>query len=367
METMTLIVIRPRRRSRTCSRQGEVGKVLIESESRKRDEDDNDWKIQGRVRLEKMRDRKTQFYQLLETFPNSLRDHLQSVLQNNGMLGAEHCMTVMETMGISPKDLMLKLLPVAKMFAAAPISHFPVGAVAKARVSDGCGEFALFLGANIEITGLALTQTIHAEQAAVVNAWLQGAMQIDTIAVSAVPCGLCRQFLYELETSRTLVVVAQRTEADGFTSAPLNDLLPQAFGPHDLGLEAGLISSAGHLPNLSLKTFSDDPLVREALSAAERSYAPYTHNFAGCTIQVGNKKIYAGRYVENAAFNPSLSPLHTAIIRLNLDGLAPDGKITRAILVEKPTTISQRGISELLLGSLAPDARLEYFEAEDEY
>lgn len=314
-----------------------------------------------------MRDRKSKFNQLLKTYPSPLKEYLQFIPQKSGMLGAEQCMTVMETMGISHEDLILKLLPVAKLFAATPISHFPVGAVAKARVSDVSGEFTLFLGANIEFPGLALTQTIHAEQATVMNAWLQGAMQIDAIAVSAVPCGLCRQFLFEIEGSRTLDVIVQRTDADGSTTARLHDLLPQAFGPHDLGLQGGLISSAGHLPNLSLKTFSDDPLVREALSAAERSYAPYTHNFAGCTIQVGNEKIYAGRYVENAAFNPSLSPLHTAIIRLNLDGLAPHGKITRAILVEKPTTISQRGISEFLLGSLAPDARLEYFEAEDEY
>jgi hypothetical protein len=66
--------------------------------------------------------------------------------------------------------------------------------------------------------------------------------------------------------------------------------------------------------------------------------------------------------VETAAFNPSLSPLHTAIIGMNMDGLKTDGNITRAILVEKPTTISQRGVSELLLDSLAPDIRLEYYE-----
>jgi hypothetical protein len=66
--------------------------------------------------------------------------------------------------------------------------------------------------------------------------------------------------------------------------------------------------------------------------------------------------------VETAAFNPSLSPLHTAIIRMNMDGLETDGNITRAILVEKPTKISQRAVSELLLDSLAPDIRLEYYE-----
>jgi cytidine deaminase len=309
-----------------------------------------------------MSDRTSQFNQLLETYHPALREYLQFIPQNSGKLDSAQCKSVMETLEISAQDLMIKLLPVAELYAKVPISNFKVGAVAKARVSDGSNEFALFLGANIEFTGLALTHTIHAEQAAVINAWLQGATKIDSVAVSAVPCGHCRQFLFELEKSGTLDVIVQRDNADRSTTTQLSELLPQAFGPNDLGIKTGLISSAGHLRNLSLKTFSDDPLVLEALSATERSYAPYTHNFAGCTIQINNEKFYAGCYVENAAFNPSLSPLHTAIIRLYMDGLASDGNITRAILVEKPTTISQRAVSELLLGSLAPDVRLEYFE-----
>jgi hypothetical protein len=45
-----------------------------------------------------------------------------------------------------------------------------------------------------------------------------------------------------------------------------------------------------------------------------------------------------------------------------MDGLAAGGDISRAILVEKPTSISQRGVSELLLDSLAPEIRLAYYE-----
>ena len=309
-----------------------------------------------------MSDRETQFYLLLETFPHPLRGYLQSILQNSGKLATEHCMAVTETQGISPEGLMVKLLPVAKLYAQAPISHFQVGAVAKARLADDADEFALFIGANTEFKGQALTQTIHAEQAAVVNAWLQGAVRIDAIALSAIPCGRCRQFLYELKTGCTPAIIMAKPDGDDYTTAELSDLLPQAFGPQDLKVEAGLTASRGYPPNLSLKTFFEDPLVLETLSAAARSYAPYTHNFAGCTIQMSDGKIYTGSYIENSAFNPSLSPLHTAIIRLNMDGLSNDGNITRAILVEKPTTISQRGVIELLLDSLAPDIRLEYYE-----
>ena len=257
---------------------------------------------------------------------------------------------------------MVKLLPVAKLYARVPISNFQVGAVAKVRLSGRSKKFSLFLGANTEFTGQTLSQTIHAEQAAVINAWLQGAVRIDAIAVSASPCGHCRQFLHELETRRSLMVTVQKPDGDGYTTLQRSDLLPQAFCPQDLAVKAGLISSRGYLPKLNLKTFSDDPLVFKALSAAERTYAPYTHNIAGCTIQVSDQKIYTGPYVETAAFNPSLSPLHTAIIRMNMDSLATIGNISRAILVEKPTTISQRGVSELLLNSVAPDIRLEYYE-----
>ena len=309
-----------------------------------------------------MSDHQTQFDQFLETFPQPLRSGLQSILQNSGMLDTQLCKAITETQGMSPETLMIKLLPIAKLYARTPISNFRVGAVLKARLSKDSDNFALFLGANSEFAGLALTQTIHAEQAAVVNAWQHGAVQIDAIAVSAAPCGRCRQFLYELDPHHSLTVIVQPPDRDGYTTERLSELLPQAFGPQDLGEKGGLMSSGGYLPALNLKTASDDPLVLEALSAARQSYAPYTHNFAGCAIQIDHQKSYTGSYLESVAFNPSLSPLHTAIIRLNMDRLINGGYITRAILVEKPTTISQRGVSELLLDSLASQIRLAYHE-----
>ena len=309
-----------------------------------------------------MSNRQTQFEQFLETLPQSLRDGLQSVPQNSGRLDTQYCTAAAERPGMSPESLMVRLLPLAKLYARAPISDFQVGAIAKGSLSDNSDEFALFLGANTEFIGQALSQTIHAEQAAVINAWQQGAVRIDAIAVSAAPCGRCRQFLYELETRHSLTVIVQKPDGDGYVNERLSELLPQAFGPQDLAVTGGLISSRGHLPKLSLKTDFNDPLVHKALSAAERTYAPYTHNFAGCAIQVSDQKIFTGSYVETAAFNSSLSPLHTAVIRMNMAGLATDSTISRAILVEKPTIISQRGISELLLDSLAPHTRLEYYK-----
>jgi len=256
------------------------------------------------------------------------------------------------------------LLPMAKLYCATTISNFQVSAVAKARMSDNASEIALFLGANIEFPAQALVQTIHAEQSAVINAWLQGATQIDAIAVSAAPCGYCRQFLYELEGSQNLKVIIHDQIGAKTTQHNLSDLLPAAFGPHELGSATGLMASLAQLADLNLKSSSNDPFVLEAKAAANKSYAPYSQNYAGCAIKTVDGKMYAGRYAENAAFNPSLSALHTAIISMTMDQPGSENSIGRAVLVERPTAISQRAVCELLLQTVAPNVGLEYFEAE---
>ena len=306
----------------------------------------------------------SQFYQLLEAFPPSVHENLQTIPQTGGMLAPEQCVVVMTTLKISAEVLMQRLLPMAKMYSKTTISNFQVGAVAKARMSDNAAESALFLGANIEFAGQALTQTIHAEQSAIINAWMQGAKQIDSIAVTATPCGYCRQFLYELEGSQNLKVILHNQIGGKTTQHNLSDLLPAAFGPHELGSATGLMASPAQLADLNLQSFSNDPFVLEAMAAAKKSYAPYSENFAGCAITTVDDKMYAGRYAENAAFNPSLSPLHAAIISMTMDQPGAKNSINRAVLVERPTAISQRAVCELLLQTVAPDVNLEYFEAE---
>jgi cytidine deaminase len=306
----------------------------------------------------------SQFQQILKVFPPSVREYLQSMQKTGGMLSAENYRVVMDSLAISAEILMHRLLSLAKLYSVAAISNFEVGAVVKARMSDDSSESALFLGANIEFSGDDLTQTIHAEQSAVINAWLQGAKQIDSIAVSAVPCGHCRQFLYELVGSQDLIVILYDPKTGKTTEHKLTDLLPAAFGPHELGSATGLMASPTLPVNLNLKSASDDPLVLEAVVAAKKSYAPYTQNSAGCAIQTIDGRTYAGRYVENAAFNPSLSALHTAIIRMRMDHPGLENDITRAVLVERPTSLSLRAVCELLLKTVAPDVRLEYFEVE---
>lgn len=311
-----------------------------------------------------MNDRKRQFERVLKAFPDAARQHLRTIPNNKGKVIWPECKALAEIMGLTVEALMVRLLPVAKLYAISPISHFQVGAVAKARTRARASEFDLYLGANIEFMGQALGQTVHAEQAATINAWLQGAAQLQSIAVSIAPCGYCRQFLYEFEGPEPLMIIIPAHTPREFSSTRLPELLPEAFGPRDLKRETGLLAPFKAQRSIALRTVSEDPVVLEALRAAKQCYAPYTNNLAGCAILTSDGQLYRGRYAENAAFNPSLSPLQAAISCMNMGKLSGERKITRAVLVEKSSGIGQRGITELILGSYAPDVSLEYFEAE---
>lgn len=213
-------------------------------------------------------------------------------------------------------DFVPLLAQVAK-FAKPPVSNFKVGAVAVGRSRK------MYAGANIEFAGEALSFTVHAEQAAVVNAWMGGETAIDIVATSAAPCGYCRQFLNELVTARELKIVINREELT------LAELLPHSFGPRDLGVDGGLLTPIDN----ALTIDENDDVARAALAAANMSYAPYSKAFAGVALRTHAGEIVAGPYAENAAFNPSLSPLEAALSQLNLAG-GDWSDIAEAVLVQ---------------------------------
>ena len=208
------------------------------------------------------------------------------------------------------------LLARAAQFARPPISNFHFGAVARG-VSG-----KVYFGANLEFAGEALSFTVHAEQSAVANAWMSGEEGIDLIAVTAAPCGYCRQFLNELTTAERLTI---QLPNGSFT---LGELLPNAFGPRDLGVEGGLLQRDDH----GLAVDTPDELVKRALHAANLSYAPYSRSFAGVALRTADGTVATGAYAENAAFNPSMSPLEVALSQLNLAGRSFD-TIEGAVLV----------------------------------
>ena len=113
----------------------------------------------------------------------------------------------------------------------------------------------------------------------------------------------------------------------------------------------------------ALKIADKDPLAQAALKAANESYAPYSGNFSGVAIMSENQT-FTGRYAENAAYNPSMSPLQSALANLNMSRppQAPYN-IARAVLVEAEAPISQKAATEIVLCSVAPGIELEYLQA----
>jgi cytidine deaminase len=219
--------------------------------------------------------------------------------------------------GVDVPRLMTLLLPDAAKLAKPPVSNFFVGCVSRGLSG------ALYFGTNLEFVGEALSFTVHAEQSSVTNAWMNGEEGIDLIAVNAAPCGYCRQFLNELTTADRLVVAMPKE------TRALRELLPSAFGPRDLGVNGGLMQRVHH----GLTIDSRDELARAALSAANHSYAPYSKSYAGVALHTTSRKVITGAYAENAAFNPSMSPLEVALSRLNLAGESWDA-IDDVVLVQ---------------------------------
>jgi cytidine deaminase len=265
---------------------------------------------------------------------------------------------------------MMSLLPLAQQYAVVPVSHYQVGAVAAGMPIYDTGWANLYLGANFEFANAALSFTVHGEQSATNHAWLRGEAGIQKLAISAAPCGYCRQFLYELVTAKKLeILLPDPNNPSSYTSAPLTNFLPQPFGPSDLGVQGGLMDPTLGYHSLTFPGgVPTDPVVVAATVAACASYAPYATDtafgYAGVAIQLSDNSIYAGRNAENAAYNPSLSPLEAALSFMNMS--RPPGSsntVVRCVLVEVPTLSSQLSATNAVLAAYSPNVSLEYIAA----
>ncbi len=200
-----------------------------------------------------MTDRQKQFMKHLNLFPKQTRDILRTVPMQAGWLNAQQCTELIKNLGIDLEELMVRLLPLAKIYAVATVSRFRVGAVAMAGAEGNADQIELYLGANMEFMHQALNQTIHAEQSATMHAWHRGAQLLHAIAVSESPCGYCRQFLNEFEENDEMVVITPVGENFTFRKTPLSDLLPEAFGPFDLNNQSSLMPNTSPDRRLRLK------------------------------------------------------------------------------------------------------------------
>lgn len=259
-----------------------------------------------------------------------LADGISTVCSINNELKQQ----LQEQLNMSETELCFSLLPLAASLAHVPLSDFYVGAIAKGLSGT------LYFGANMEFENVAISQTIHAEQAAFNNAWMNGESGISDIFVNASPCGHCRQFLNEITTSNSLVVWVEGKE-----KTSLKKLLPQDFGPLDLSIQAALMASQPEENNHShLET------------AFTRSYAPYTQSPSAVAITMKSGNQYVGAYAENAAFNPSLPPLQSALIMCLLHG-EQLADISDVLLTEcRDSKVKHGRLTEHLCSVVMPDA-----------
>ncbi len=110
-----------------------------------------------------------------------------------------------------------------KRNAYAPFSHFNVGAALL--TADG----KVYTGVNVENSSYGAT--ICAERTAFVKAISEGEREFTAIAVAAdsqeaLPCGICRQFMYEFAPE--LIVVTGK-DKDNLNIRTLEELLPAGF------------------------------------------------------------------------------------------------------------------------------------------
>jgi cytidine deaminase len=114
----------------------------------------------------------------------------------------------------------------AMTLAYAPYSGFPVGAAAL--VDDG----RIIVGCNVENASYGLTLCAECGLLSALAASGGGRLIamacVDGAGVALMPCGRCRQLLWEHGGAEMLI-----DHASG--PLPLSDLLPHAFGPDDLG------------------------------------------------------------------------------------------------------------------------------------
>jgi cytidine deaminase len=290
---------------------------------------------------------------LLPKFTEKSRALLRRLLDDptySGQISAPDAATLAKLENTGADQLMVNLLPLAQSYSHAPISNFYVGAVA--RGSSG----SLYTGANIEIPGQCLGFAVHAEQAALSNAYMHAEQSVSALAIGGAPCGHCRQFIDEMSPDGEIQILTPNKPP-----MKLSSILPSAFGPAALGMTHGALPVRE--TKLALLQSSSDPVATAALDATQHSYAPYSNSPAGVAVRSSHGRIYRGSYIESVAFNPSLSPLQVALAALIAAGETYSAISAVALVEAQGAKISQKAVTETVLRAIAREVQLQVFSA----
>ncbi|MBS0634583.1 MAG: cytidine deaminase [Verrucomicrobia bacterium] len=271
-----------------------------------------------------------------------LEKTIREVVGNPFFISSYQVTTILEqNPGLTIDRLLQELVPIAQFFARPPISDYKVGVVGLGLSGN------IYLGVNLEFGDL--PATIHGEQFMTINARNHGEQYITKMALSAAPCGCCRQFLNEIGNQPGMRASDINFLIPQKPLYTLGQLLPEAFGPGDLGVQGGLLSPMP-IPN-SLN------LYERARQAAVSSYAPYSKCPSGVALQLKDGRIFSGSYVENAAFNPAVPPLTSALVSV-VAASASYQDIVSIVLCENATGTVRQGIPTMdVIQKICPNAQ----------
>ena len=265
---------------------------------------------------------------LLSAAPAQLAVCLAALgLEKAYVISSSERVTLERQLGLSSIALLRALLRHVLPRSVCPISHFKCSAAGLAMSG------AIYLGTNLEFDGeaLRLCETVHAEQFVIANAVQHGERALSALAVTAMPCGHCRQFMQELGGAAALrIVVHAPSSASDTYDGKLGALMPFAFGPGDLGkltlgerqctplaVVAACVSDGARGDVAA----AAPPLAAAALRVAEGSHAPYSGGRAGVALRSRGGIVATGGVIESCAFNPTLGPLQSALIAMRRRGV----------------------------------------------
>ncbi|EFJ49738.1 cytidine deaminase [Volvox carteri f. nagariensis] len=297
-----------------------------------------------------------------------------SPLKGRFMIPAAEVRQLLNASGNTVEELLFSLITPASKLARPPISGYRVGSVAL----GGSGSVYVgvnieFPGAplnnSIHAEQCLLVNCLHSGetsmQALAVSAAPCGhcscccccccwaPLRVSEAASSSLDAllmffaSLQRQFYAEIKDADALEYIFGRDTQPKF----LADLLPERFGPSDLqsrSQSVPVIVHAGRLQRVLVcwwPQVEPFPLLLErqsnsavwhqdalaevaerageqefqraaalALSEARQCYAPYTKCHSGAAVVTRSGQVFSGGYIESAAYNPSLSPFHSAVV-----------------------------------------------------
>jgi cytidine deaminase len=289
-----------------------------------------------------------------QSMPKKLKDSAKKYLSDNSKLVNKTMLTKHEFNNFiksnkcTASQALLAFSDAAQYFFAThtPISNYHVGAVVRASSGN------IYFGGNTEFVNVALSTTIHGEQSAVYNAFINGETTLTHLAVNEPPCGYCRQFLNELSNANSLIVLIENPNVPGqIISNTLQKFLPFSFGPKDLGNTTGMLDSKPFDLSLSMtgpqSGTGSSSLAVQTLEYAKKSYAPYSLRPSAAGLLFDDGSTYFGVYLENAAYDPSLEPIISALNNAIINGKSLKNLKEVVLLEAKLTDSNQKNVSAL--------------------